>query len=744
MSVYPTALDSDATLYVAHDNIQTKLNLAMSPTDTVMVVASAAGWAANMIASIDSEQMLVTANPSGNNIAVQRAFAGTAAAAHAPGKLVSNFVDAAYQSSAKSAIIAIETALGTNLSNVGSGPVLFSNTYKFSPIQPGGTLASGGSNQVVDLGTLPAGILPNERAISTITTYSSGTVTGATQASPIVITEAAHGRATNDFVMITGVLGNWAANGYWQITGIDGNSYSLNLSQGSGPYTSGGTAYKPPLVTVSSALPITDRSFVTISYTNNLALNGVWPIAYINSTSFTLIGAATAAPSGGGYVSFDNYHWLYISGGTGTPEAVLIQGGSGTTIRITTVNAHSGAWAITSASEGIREAMQVGKNGCTILLPSGVLNLRAKLCIGDGDVYSQMGLPRSVYPTIDHIMIRGQGFARNAGFPGTYIKYLGVDTRGTSQGAVEFLGQYGSGISNLSLDASPSGPSPAANTAIRFQELLNGRLEDLLIWHNNATSVRGMDMQNCGSIVFENVEVIAGGAHSVALGIGTDGFNLQYGSGGNSQIMFRRMALAGGATDGIPILIEAADNNIFEDVITYAASGTKGIVFFPPSPVGNTSPSRGSFPTENTFYHCPILGGISGPAGSFGLNLFIPYPVSDVEAIPNVPGVGGITTEGQWFGFIPGTFTGATVASATAITPTGQQFLLTGTTPVVNIVPIFDGGGTYPSWEGSIIMIPTAAVPFVTTGNIAVALTATPGVPVFATFVLSTGKWYLK
>jgi hypothetical protein len=68
-----------------------------------------------------------------------------------------------------------------------------------------------------------------------------GTVTGATNATPIVITGGAYELQTGDVVVITGVNGNTAANGTWTITRISATQFSLNTSVGSGAYTNGGT-----------------------------------------------------------------------------------------------------------------------------------------------------------------------------------------------------------------------------------------------------------------------------------------------------------------------------------------------------------------------------------------------------------------------------------------------------------------------------------------------------------------------
>lgn len=72
--------------------------------------------------------------------------------------------------------------------------------------------------------------------------YDPTSVTGATNASPIVITSQAHGAVTGELVRIDYLGGNTAANGIWTITRIDDDHFSLNSSSGNGAYTSGGTA----------------------------------------------------------------------------------------------------------------------------------------------------------------------------------------------------------------------------------------------------------------------------------------------------------------------------------------------------------------------------------------------------------------------------------------------------------------------------------------------------------------------
>lgn len=74
----------------------------------------------------------------------------------------------------------------------------------------------------------------------TVTHFKEGAVTGATNASPIVITSNGHELATGMLVTISGVLGNTAANGTFVVTRVSPGTFSLNGSTGNGEWTSGG------------------------------------------------------------------------------------------------------------------------------------------------------------------------------------------------------------------------------------------------------------------------------------------------------------------------------------------------------------------------------------------------------------------------------------------------------------------------------------------------------------------------
>ena len=102
----------------------------------------------------------------------------------------------------------------------------------------------------------------------------------------------------------------------------------------------------------------------------------------------------TLSPVPQGVNGTDQSHFLYISGGTGTPEAALITGGtavagapSGTLI-VTCVNTHSGAWTIQSATSGISEAISRvnAAGGGTVQIPQGVFPLHSRISLTSNTV----------------------------------------------------------------------------------------------------------------------------------------------------------------------------------------------------------------------------------------------------------------------------------------------------------------------------------------------------------------------
>jgi hypothetical protein len=104
--------------------------------------------------------------------------------------------------------------------------------------------------------------------------HSPSAISGATNAAPIVITQAATaaslGIAAGDFVFIDGVLGNLNANGTFEVTSVSGSTVTLKGSAGSAAYTSGGYIRK---LNVGTSWTVAVHA-LTLGLANDLVKNG--------------------------------------------------------------------------------------------------------------------------------------------------------------------------------------------------------------------------------------------------------------------------------------------------------------------------------------------------------------------------------------------------------------------------------------------------------------------------------------
>jgi hypothetical protein len=148
-----------------------------------------------------------------------------------------------------------------------------------------------------------------------------GVVTGATDASPIVITSPNHGLQTGDGVAISGVLGNTAANNdNWTITRIDQDHFSLNNSAGNGTYLGRGYWNRFGTITQYSA---TAGGPVTLTSPNHRLQTG--DQIYLYSLPSLSSGSVTAASNASPIVITSSNHGLH------TGDSVYVSGAMGNT-----------------------------------------------------------------------------------------------------------------------------------------------------------------------------------------------------------------------------------------------------------------------------------------------------------------------------------------------------------------------------------------------------------------------------
>jgi hypothetical protein len=153
-------------------------------------------------------------------------------------------------------------------------------------------------------------------------------VTGATNATPIVITSTGHGFSNGDIVLIVGVGGNLAANGVFKIKNVAANTFELtdpendNNIAGTGTYTSGGRAINMSVDEFMSSIDVSciaARTAALASKTFDVPRGGVFDCA---DTSVTPAANANACE---GIVVYKN-----ISGNDAiSPKLALITGTSG-------------------------------------------------------------------------------------------------------------------------------------------------------------------------------------------------------------------------------------------------------------------------------------------------------------------------------------------------------------------------------------------------------------------------------
>lgn len=106
-------------------------------------------------------------------------------------------------------------------------------------------------------------------------------ITGATNASPIVVTSNSHGFAAGDIVSIRGVLGNLAANGTYKVANPLTNTFELQTidgqnTTGSGVYSSGGCAIDLTLADFRDDVDACLVGTVSGAFTTKTITNGVF------------------------------------------------------------------------------------------------------------------------------------------------------------------------------------------------------------------------------------------------------------------------------------------------------------------------------------------------------------------------------------------------------------------------------------------------------------------------------------
>lgn len=251
-------------------------------------------------------------------------------------------------------------------------------------------------------------------------------------------------------------------------TGIVAGSYVGAIA-----ITSGGGQVSVPvnLTVVASNLPSSANFYIL----NGFITNGAYNPSLFNFTPVSPGGSLTAATPatitlnaalGGcpvGVNGTDSNHYLYVSAGTGTAEAVLITGGTCTTgaasgtVTFTPTNNHTGSWTLGSATLGLAEAIQAASTTSG----GGIIN--AISLTGAQTTHATTFLQNNISVLLgaSTITYTGTGSAfKGSGISNCWVRGLGEDitvikaqSTGTQKGdMVQYLNTTNCGISDLTLN----------------------------------------------------------------------------------------------------------------------------------------------------------------------------------------------------------------------------------------------------------------------------------------------------
>ena len=289
ISNYPTSLDAASDLVEATNNASTTINMVggLSNSATTITVVSTAAFPSTGIVRIDDEVISYSAKTSTTFTVQTRGFESTTAASHIDGATVSLDITAASNNAKNTAIIALETKVGTGSSTPTANTVLRGTGT--------GTSAFGQVGLTTDVtGTLPAanggtGITSLGANVATFL----GTPSSANLASAVT-DETGSGALVfaNSPTLTTPSLGTPSALTLTNATGlpVSGITASTSAALGVGSIELGHATDTTLARGAAGRLTVEGVNVPTVSSTDTLT-NKTLTLPTIGSTGFTLTGS---------------------------------------------------------------------------------------------------------------------------------------------------------------------------------------------------------------------------------------------------------------------------------------------------------------------------------------------------------------------------------------------------------------------------------------------------------------------
>lgn len=300
----------------------------------------------------------------------------------------------------------------------------------------------------------------------------------------------------------------------------------------------------------------------------------------------------TLTPCPAGLAGTDTHHAMRVKNGTGTAETVVITGGTCTsgastgTVIFTAANTHSGAYTLSSASDGLQEAINLAATGGKrVTIPLGVTTLDEAAPGETATVYIQgpitvTGVDNSINGGSE-LSIASNNFALSVGlgsggsYPVNLSNFVIHGDNMTTGGGIQFTATSThncySVVQDMQLYTLPTGIDFEKGCAAQIHRNLFYGYTDIGLRVRNTYDTDVGDH----AITSNNFLVIGAG------GIGTTAISWE--SGGGSKIIGNKFNTQGAGIDMAmtgPTIIAIISDNSFDNQTEYSfrARGTTGFL----------------------------------------------------------------------------------------------------------------------------------------------------------------------
>lgn len=431
----------------------------------------------------------------------------------------------------------------------------------------------------------------------------------------------------------------------------------------------------------------------------------------------------TLAPVPKGISGTDTNHYLYISGGTGTAEAVLITGGTAVpgaasgTLFFTCANSHSGAWTIQSATAGIQEAACVIQTatpghvagGGEIRVPAGVQQIYGTITLFEYTTLRGAGSRTTVLQqNIANVSLITMPTAYSWGVHITDLCLL--DTVSTTAGAlIDTNNVHDWSVENCFLQGGYYGIHIQNNTLIFFSNInfTGQQYASVLIDGAESGDMHWNHVEVIGSVPNNYIIKSAGGLYFNDVGSYGGGYGMQIVPGAGQHVgdlFFVNCGFDSGSNYGLTIEPKTSDAYVTRVMLVNAWSATnefgvwidatvgtvRGVEWIGGRVINNTSGGVNLVGNvKEVIFSSVVIGGNSTASNGGAPGFAVNAGVAEVKLLDC-----RIGQPYDWYGGNP--FTNQHSASVVLYAGASDYIEIIGNRLVGDVAPLFNGStGTH-------------------------------------------------